>query len=55
MARKVKRKDLKYETKKYIYNFHQHETIRYFGDTLYTSKTDIDEAVLDQKHHLKIL
>ena len=26
-----KRKDLKYETKKYVYDFQQYETIRSFG------------------------
>ena len=51
---KFKRKDLKYETKKYIYNFQQYETIRFFGENIYTGKIiNIDEAEMDQKNLLK--
>ena len=42
---KFKRKDLKYETKKYIYDFQQYETISFFGENIYTGKIiNIDEA-----------
>ena len=27
----IRRKDLTYETKKYTYDFQQHEALRYFG------------------------
>ena len=51
---KIKRKDLKYETKKYIYDFQQYETIRSFGDNIYDNKINIDEAEIDQSNLLKI-
>ena len=38
---KIKRKDLKYETKKYIYDFQQYETIRSFGESVHTRKAKI--------------
>ena len=31
---KVKRKDLRYETNKYVYDFQKFETIRSFGDNI---------------------
>ena len=40
---KIKRRSLKYETK--IYDFQQYETIRIFGDTIYTRKANIAEAI----------
>ena len=40
----LKQKDLKYETKRYIYNFQQYEAIRSFGDSIYTRKANIVEA-----------
>ena len=52
---KNKGKDLKHETKKYIYDFQQHETIRSFGDNIYTDKFNIDEAEMDQSNLLKNL
>ena len=39
---KIKRKDLKNETNKYIYDFQQFETIRSFGNSVYTGKVEID-------------
>ena len=39
----IKRKDLKYETKNYIYDFQQYETISSVGDNIYTGKINIDE------------
>ena len=38
---KIKRKGLKYETNKYIYDFQQFETIRSFGNSVYTGKVEI--------------
>ena len=45
---KIKRKDLKYETKKYIYGFQQFGKIRSFGDNICTVRINIDEAEIDQ-------
>ena len=41
---KNKPKDLKYKANKYLYDFQQFETIRSFGDSIYTGKINIDEA-----------
>ena len=38
---KIKRKDLKYETKKYTRDFQQYETIRSFGESIHTRKAKI--------------
>ena len=38
---KIKRKDLKYETKKHTYDFQQYETIRSFGESIHTRKPKI--------------
>ena len=48
LEEKIKRKDLKYKTSKYVYGFQQFETIRPFGDSIYTGKINIDKAVMDQ-------
>ena len=45
---KIKGKDLKYETKNYIYDFQQYDTIRTFGDNIYTAKINIDGSEMDQ-------
>ena len=50
---KIKWKNLKYETRKYIYDFEQYETIRSFGDSIYTRKANIVEAEADQNNPLK--
>ena len=52
---KLKKKDLRHATKKYIYDFQQHETIRYFGENIYPGKINVDEAEMDQSNLLKIL
>ena len=52
---KIKRKDLKYETKVYIYDFQQYKTIRSFADNIYTCKFNIDESEKDQSSLLKNL
>ena len=36
----------------YIFGFQQFERIRSFGDTIYTGKTSIDEAEMDQSNLL---
>ena len=38
---KIERKDWKCETKKYIYDFQQYETIRSFGESIFYLKVDI--------------
>ena len=50
---KIKREDLKYKTKKYMYDFLQYETIRSFGESIYTCKASIAEAEEHQKNLLK--
>ena len=50
---KVERKELKHERHKYTYDFQQFETIRYFGDSAYTGKINIDENERDQSKPLK--
>ena len=50
---KMKRKDLKYKTNKYTYDFQQFETIRSFGDNICTCKIDIDESEMDQSNLLE--
>ena len=45
---KFKRKDLKYEEGKNKYDFQQHETIRSFGESIYSSKVNIHEAEINQ-------
>ena len=43
----------KCKTDKCLYDFQQFETIRYFGDSTYTGKIDIDEAEIDQSNLLE--
>ena len=50
---KIKWKELKYKTNKYLYDFQQFEVIRFFGDSIYTGKIDIDEAEMDQTNLLE--
>ena len=45
---KIKRKDLKQESNRYIFNFQQFETIRSFVDSIYTGKISIYESKMDQ-------
>ena len=49
----IKRKDLKCKTNKYLYDFQQFETIRSFGDSIYTGKINIDEPEMDQSNLLE--
>ena len=50
---KIKRNNLKYETNKYIFGFQQFETIKPFGDSIYTDKINIDGAEIDQNNLLE--
>ena len=50
---KIERKKLIYKTKKYTYDFQKYETIRSFGDSIYTRKAIIVEADEDQNNLLK--
>ena len=49
----IKRNYLKYETNKYIFDFQQFETVRSFGDNIYTGKISIDAAQMDQSNFLE--
>ena len=42
MKRNIKGKDLKYKKNKYLFVFEQFETIRSFGDSIYSDKINID-------------
>ena len=53
MGRKIKKKNLKYETTKYVYDFQQYDTIRSFRDNIYTEKINLDEGEIDQSNLLK--
>ena len=53
LEEKIKRKDLKYKTSQYVYGFQQIETMRPFGDSIYTGKINIDKAVMDQTNVLE--
>ena len=44
-----------YKTNKYRYDFQKCETIRSFGECIYTGKINIDEAEMDQSNLLKSL
>ena len=37
-----------YKASKYKYDFLQYETIRSFGENIYTSKINVDNAEMDQ-------
>ena len=52
---KIEQNNLKYKTHKHLYDFQNFETIRSFGDSIYTGKTDIDEAEMDQTNLLDIM
>ena len=50
---KIKRKDLKYKTKKCINDFQQFETIRLFCNNICTGKVDIDKAEINHTNLLE--
>ena len=47
MGRQKKRKHLKHEADKYKYAFQQYETIRFFGESIYSGKISIRQRVSD--------
>ena len=49
---KTRKKNLKYETKKYIYHFQQYKRIRSFSDSIYTHKINKVEAEDHQSNSL---
>ena len=49
----IKQEDLKYKTKNYTNDFQHNETIRSFGEIIYTRKTSIVEDEEDQRNPLK--
>ena len=49
---KIKRKDLKYQESKYKYNF-QLETIRSFGESIYSGESIVHEADMDETNLLE--
>ena len=50
---KIKGKDLKYELGKCKYDFQQYETIRSFGESIYSGKISIFEAHMDETNLLE--
>ena len=50
---KIKWRDVKYKTNKYLYDFQKFETIRSFGDSIFTGKINIDEAEMDEANKAK--
>ena len=52
-TRKEKLKDLICRVNKYKYGFQKNQTIRPFGESIYTRKITIDEAIWDQSNLLK--
>ena len=50
---KITRENLINRANKHTYDFHQCETIRYFGESIYTGKITIGEAEIDQSNLLK--
>ena len=52
---KIKRKDLKYETGKYKYDFQKYQTIRSFSESIYAGKISIHQAEMDQTNPLEKL
>ena len=50
---KIKRKDLIYKTNNHRYDFQQYDTMRSFGDNIYTAKININEAEMNQTNLLE--
>ena len=55
MRRKIKRKNLKYKTKSYTYDFQQYKTIRSFAESIDTRKASIVKAREDQSNLIEKL
>ena len=47
---RTKRGDFKCKIKHCVYDFQQYETIRSFGDNIYTGKINIDETEKDHSN-----
>ena len=52
LENKIKRKDLKYETNWYKFDFKQFETIRIFGVSIHNGKISIDGSEIEQTNLL---
>ena len=52
---KIKRGDLKYEVAKYVFDFQQYEMIKSFGESIYTSKINIDKPEIVQTNLVEIM
>ena len=50
---KINRKDFKYKTNKYLYDFQQFESILCFFDSITIGKINIDEAEMNQTNLLE--
>ena len=50
---KNKIKDLRYQTKNYVYDFQHYDTIRSFGENICNGKINMDKAEMDQTNLLK--
>ena len=50
---KINRKDFKYKTNKYLYDFQQFESILCFFDSIIIGKINIDEAEMNQTNLLE--
>ena len=46
---------MKFETNRYNYGFQQYETIRSFGDSMYTGTISVEEAEMDQTNVLEYM
>ena len=50
---KLKEKILKYKAKNYIYDFQQFQTIRSFGENIYSGKININDTKMDETNLLE--
>ena len=50
---KIKWKNLIHKANKYKYHFQQYQTIRSFGESIYSGKININEAETDQRNSLR--
>ena len=55
MGRKIKHKNLKYEAGKHKYDFQQNETIRSFGESIYSGKINVHESEMDGTNLLEFM
>ena len=50
---KIRRKDLKYEANKYVFDFQRFKTTRSLGESIYNGKINIDESEMKQTNLLE--